>query len=160
MGNIASLSLLNNSTTSVTFSYINLNDDKEHIIAQSSNGNTSITQLQNMTNDQTFSGEISIDISMASRRIRLRESQKIIMKVVYILPNPNLSIPVSHGLGHIVLRYPGKCASIQICLDNLSIDGTTVTAIYNGYLDKNFEFDQSSKTSIDACTTFLITCKQ
>ena len=123
------------------------------------NGTTSLQETRVGPTDQSYVGELSADICLDSKKwISLFESQKIVVQAVYTLPDSNIGIPKFQGLGHVIFRYHGRCTSVQLCLDDLTIQGTTATATYSGFLEKFFEINPCNKTSIDVCTTFIITC--
>src|SRR5271170_3612690 len=109
-------------------------------IAHIKNGGMSIQETQPAISPptQSFIGEISANIHNVHKMMCLCESQKLVMKVIYTLPDPNIGIPKFQGLGHVVFRYPGRCTSVQVSLDDLTINQTTATATYSGFFEKCF----------------------
>lgn len=131
------------------------------ILAHTTSGSISLQESRPNVSPQTqsFVGEISADFCVDKIWKCLCESQKIAVKMVYQLPDSNIGIPKFQGLGHVIFRYPGKCTSVQLCLDDLVINGTTATGTYYGYLEKCFDISPCNKTKIDTCVTFFITCQ-
>lgn len=129
------------------------------LLATVTNGTMSVQETKTtVENTQSFTGEISADLCTKNKHTYLMEAEKIVLKVVYTLPEANIGVPNYQGFGHIVLRQPRRCTSIQMCLDNLTINQTTATAIYHGYLERNFEVCPFNKTKVDVHVSFMITC--
>jgi hypothetical protein len=129
-------------------------------LAHITNGTMSLQETKQSTEStQSFVGEISGDLCVNDKWRCLCESQKIVVKIVYKLPESNIGIPKFQGLGHVIFRCPGKCTSVQLCLEDLVINGTTATGTYYGYFEKCFDIIPCNKTKADVCVTFFITCQ-
>lgn len=139
-----------------------------YTLAHVTNGSISLQETGVITNDtelaitsRSFVGEISADLCVKSKHMHLCESEKIIMKTIYTLPDANIGIPKFQGLGHVTLKNNRKCTSVQFCLEDLVINDTvtptTVTATYSGCLERNFVIECCDNAKLDACVTFMIT---
>lgn len=133
------------------------NEQMAHI----TNGGMSLQS--DVSNDdlmQSYIGQFSANMNADAKCAQLYESQKIIMKVIFILPTQNIGVPKFHGHGHIVFKRKCNCMSVQLCLEDFVITNDThATATYSGCVEKNYIIDPRNDTQIDTCASFMVTCQ-
>lgn len=137
--------IVKNQTNDISIQYLNTNDP--HI-------------SENLLYERSYMGEISSKHT-ESIHILLNEAQKISMEIKYKLTDyieNNDQVKRFHGLGHIGLRTSGSYTTVQMCIESLNIseDGIA-TALYVGYLEKDFKISCSCEVKIDVCVTFMLT---
>lgn len=132
------------------------------LLSSITNGDLSIQESIPSTEfTQSFVGEISGELVINTpkhKRYPLRETQKIIVVAVYPLPTiPFSTTPKYQGFGYVVFRDEDRCTSVQLYLENLTVNQTTATVTYYGYLEKNFDITHCDIVNLEVHTTFFIT---
>jgi len=61
------------------------------------------------------------------------------------------------GLGHAILRSSGRCTTVQLYLEDFSIEGETATCIYQGYTEKNFSM---LNITMDVSLSFMLSLQK